>query len=110
MTELQKLTVAQLRRVISIKEKIESLSAQLNALSGGEAPASQKRPGRRKMSRAAKAAIAAAQRARWAKVKAAKAEVAPKKRRKMSTAAKAKIAAAAKTRWAKAKAQGKNKL
>jgi len=69
MTELQNLTVAQLRRVISIKEKIESLTDQLTAISG-ETSAPQKRPGRRKMSRAARAAIAAAQRARWAKAKA----------------------------------------
>jgi len=62
------------------------------------------------MSRVTRAAIAAAQKARWATVKAAKAEVAPKKRRKVSAAAKAKMAAAARARWAKVKAQGRKKL
>ena len=45
------------------------------------------------MSRAARAAIAAAQRARWAKVKAGKGAGAPKKRRKVSAAARARLAA-----------------
>jgi hypothetical protein len=109
MTELKSLTVAQLRKVISIKEKIERLTDHLTAVSG-ETSAPPKRSGRRKMSRAARAAIAAAQRARWGKVKGRKEEAAPKKRRKMSATSKAKIAAAAKARWAKAKAQGENSL
>jgi hypothetical protein len=58
--------------------------------------------------------FAAAQKARWAKVKAAKPAKAgvkaPAKRKAMSAAAKAKISAAAKKRWAKAKAAGKNTL
>jgi len=113
MTELQNLSVAELRRVISIKEEIESLTAQLNSIAGGgdaAAPAPVKRRGVYKRSKAARAAMAAAQKARWAKAKGAKAEAAPKKRRKMSAAAKAKMAAAAKARWAKAKAAGKNRL
>jgi hypothetical protein len=58
------------------------------------------------MSASARARIAAAQKARWAKVKASGG--AP--RRKMSAAARAKIAAAAKARWAKAKAAGRKSL
>jgi hypothetical protein len=109
MTELHNLTVAQLQNVIKIKAKIETLVARLGAISG-EAFSPLERPGRRKMSRAARAAIAAAQRARWAKIKGAKAAGTPKKRRRMSAAAKAKMAAAARKRWAKAKAKGKNRL
>jgi hypothetical protein len=60
------------------------------------------------MSRAGRAKIAAAQKARWAKVKAVK--PAKAKKRKMSAAAKAKISAAAKARWAKVKAAGKKSL
>jgi hypothetical protein len=64
------------------------------------------------MSAAAKARIAAAQRARWAKVKgraaAPKKEV--KKKRKVSAATKARLAAIAKARWAKVKAAGKSAL
>ena len=113
MKELQDLSVAELWRVISIKEEIESLTAQLNSIAGGgdaAAPAPVKRRGVYKRSKATRAAMAAAQKARWAKANGAKAEAAPKKRRKMSAASKAKMAAAAKARWAKAKAAGKNRL
>jgi hypothetical protein len=60
------------------------------------------------MSRSEAARIAVA--ARWAKVRAAKAEAAPKKRRKVSAVGRARMAAAARARWAKAKAAGKNTL
>jgi len=115
MTDLQNLTVAQLRQAITIKEEIEALQAELSTLVGGEAPAPEADQWRRGMSAAGRARIAAAQRARWAKINAGKATVAdgeapPKKRRKMSAAGRAKIAAAARARWAKVKAAGKNSL
>lgn len=118
MTELQNLTVAQLRQVISIKEQIESLNAELEAItSNGAAAASPPIQGRGvyKRSKAVRTAMAAAQKARWAKIKGGKTETAevgaaPKKRRKMSAAGRASMAAAAKKRWAKAKAAGKNRL
>jgi hypothetical protein len=64
------------------------------------------------MSRAGRAAIAAAARARWAKYrdKALKKPKPAKKRRKMSAAARAKMAAVARERWKKAKAAGKTTL
>jgi hypothetical protein len=62
------------------------------------------------MSAAGRAAIAAAQRARWAKVKGKVGNAPSSGRRKMSAAARAKIAAAAKRRWAKAKAAGRKSL
>jgi hypothetical protein len=110
MTSLQNLTVAQLRQAISIKERIDELEAELAVVSGGEVTATAKLGERRGMSAAGRARIAAAQKARWAKVKGAKVEAAPKKRRKMSAAGRARMAAAAKARWAKAKAAGKNRL
>jgi hypothetical protein len=59
------------------------------------------------MSAAGKARVAAAQKARWAKIKTAKPVVTAakpaKKKFTMSAAAKAKISAAAKARWAKIK-------
>ena len=58
------------------------------------------------MSAAGRAAVAAAQKARWAKVKAGKpAAKASAKKSKMSAAGRAKIAAAQKARWAKVKAE-----
>jgi hypothetical protein len=119
MTELKTLTVEQLRRAVSIKERIERLEAELRAImvDGPSGPvkseAASSTTGRR-MSAAGRARIAAAARARWAKVRGQKAphpeaDAAPK-RRKMSRAARAKMAAAARARWAKAKAAGRNAL
>jgi hypothetical protein len=108
MTPLENLTVKQLRKLVAIKEKIETLQGEIEAITGGEAAAPQKRRGRKKMSFSARARLGAA--ARWAKVRAVRAEAAPKKRRKMSAAGRARMAAAAKARWAKAKAEGKNRL
>jgi len=62
------------------------------------------------MSAAARAKIAAAQRARWARQKGTAVGTAKKGRRKMSPAARAKIAAAARARWAKAKAANRRTL
>jgi len=105
------LSGSQLRRAANIKDEIEALQSELARLLGGtnEAVAPRKR---RKMSAAGRARIAAAQKARWAKVARRKSATKPvkKARRKMSAAGRAKIAAAAKARWAKAKAQGKNSL
>jgi len=109
MTTLQNLTVEQLRQLIAIKEQIETLQGEIESIAGGGGTSAPDKPtGARKMSRSAAARIAVA--ARWAKVRAAKAEGAPKKRRKMSAATRAKMTAAAKARWAKAKAKGKNRL
>ena len=66
-------------------------------------------PGRRKMSAAARAAIAVAQRARWAKQK-REAEKPTRKKRRMSAAGRAALAAAAKARRPKPKAAGKERL
>jgi hypothetical protein len=105
------LSASQLRRAADIKDKIESLQKQLTRLLGGTDGAAAPRK-RRKMSAAGRRKIAAAQKARWAKVKGRKSAAKPvkKARRKMSAAGRAKIAAAAKARWAKAKAQGKRTL
>jgi len=105
------LSASQLRRAARIKHKIESLQKQLTRLLGGTGGAAAPRK-RRKMSAAGRRKIAAATRARWAKVKGRKSAAKPvrKARRKMSAAARAKISAAAKKRWAKAKAAGKKTL
>jgi hypothetical protein len=122
MTKLNDLTTAQLRNIITIKEQIETLQAQLEAIAadgdgGREIPAptseAELPKKKRRMSRAARAKIAAAARARWAKVKGAAvmATTKPaKKRRKVSAAVRAKLAAAARARWAKAKKAGKTAL
>ena len=63
---------------------------------------------RRKLSAAGRARIAAAQRARWAKLRGRKQNVvAMPKRRALSAAGRKKIAAAQRARWARVRAQGR---
>jgi hypothetical protein len=111
---LTSLSPKQLRRAATIKEQIQSLENEFGRILGATikpiaAVALKKK---RKMSAAGRAKIAAAARARWAKVKGQKTAAKPvkKARRKMSATSRAKIAAAARARWKKAKAQGKNSL
>ena len=104
---LKDYTSAQLRRIISIKEQIEQLYAKIAACNGetevGNGIV------KRGMSAAGRARIAAAQRARWAKMRGEKLATTTG-RKPMSAAWRAKIAAAARKRWRKAKAAGKNSL
>jgi hypothetical protein len=114
------LTPKALRRAADLKERIDALQDELNELLGNEvgypvAAIEGPKNGRRKkhkMSAAGRAAIAAAARARWAKIKGTASAAKPVKagRRKMSAAGRAAIAAAARARWAKAKAAGKTRL
>ena len=86
--------------------------------SSSAAPAKAGRGGKRTMSPAARARIAAAQKARWAKQKGGKTEspkaasngASVKPKRKMSAAGRKAIADAARKRWATAKAAGKSSL
>jgi len=106
-------TVTQLKRAATIREQIETLTKELKRVLGasmndGAAPT---RP--RTMSAAQKRKIAAAQRARWAKVRreqpaasGAKGGTTAKKRR-MSPATRAKVAARMKAYWAKKRSSKK---
>ena len=132
MSLISNLTVHQLRQAADLKEEIQGLENQLSHLLGSSAtpvtapqpvaePVAAKAPKKKGgMSAAGKARIAAAQKVRWAKIKAAKPAVKAvpaakpvavakpaKKKFTMSAAAKAKISAAAKARWAKIKAAKK---
>jgi len=88
---------------------VEQLDVALAALNGNSY---RKRTGtQRKMSAGARARIAAAQRARWAKVRGNGAQkenvVSAPKKKTMSAAARKKIAAAQKLRWTKVRAAQK---
>ena len=100
----------QLRRALQIKQQIETLESQLSSLLSG-APTIRRQGtrmgGRRTMSASARARIAAAQRARWAKAKgtsSSNGNAPGKRRKKMSAAGRAAIAAAQRARWARKKA------
>jgi hypothetical protein len=107
-------STSQLKRALEIKLKIESLEGELQALIGdhqGDYAGNGSGRRRRGMSAASRARIAAAQRARWAKLKGkGSAKSGKKTRRKMPAAAKAKLAAIARKRWRLAKAAGKTAL
>jgi hypothetical protein len=109
MTPLNSLSVAQLREAVAIKEQIEQLETQLASIFGETTMPEVAGKKRRRMSAAGKANMAAAARARWAKIKGTQATP-TKKRRKMSAEGRARISAAAKARWKKAKAAGKTTL
>jgi hypothetical protein len=116
------LSSKQLLKAADLKEKIAALELEFATILGGNGiPSSLKaaKTAKKGMSAAGRARIAAAQKARWAKVKAAKPAKAVQPaqvtkpgtiKRTMSAAAKAKISAAAKKRWKRAKATGKNTL
>ena len=74
-TQIASISVKQLRRAIRIKERIESLEAKLASVLGSSnsSPVGEAIKPKRKMSASARRKIAAAQKARWAKFKAAKA-------------------------------------
>jgi hypothetical protein len=110
------ISIESLTEAIQIKKQIAELETRLGKLLGGILPASvvsaiapaAKKGGRRKMSPAARARIAAAQRARWAKAKGttvseATASKPARKKRRLSAEGRARIVAALKKRWAAAK-------
>jgi hypothetical protein len=108
------LTTDQLHRIIVLKKRIEKLHNKIESIVEGVMPRSlvALKKKTRRMSRAGRAAIAAAVRKRWAKYrgKAAKKAKPARKKRKVSAAVKKKLAAIAKARWAKVKAAGKKAL
>jgi hypothetical protein len=103
-------TPQQLRKAADIQEKIQSLQEELGQLLGGEvstpAQTTEAPTAKRKMSAAGRAAIRAAQKARWAKMNgtAPAAKSAKKAKRKMSAQGLANIRAGVAKRMA---AQGK---
>jgi hypothetical protein len=132
------ITPQQLRKAANIQEKIQSLQKELGQLLGGrgETATTEAPKKKRKVSAAGLANIRAAQKTRWARIKAGKG---PKKgklsaqgianiragvrkrmagklkpvqkpKRKISPAARARLSALAKARWAKAKEAGKSRL
>ena len=117
---LHTLSLEQLKQVISIKEEIASLEQKLAKMAGGKAlpaksPEGPVKKARKGISSAGRARIAAAQKARWAKVKGTvpppvakpaivKASKPTKKaKRKLSPEGRAKIVTALKKRWAEKK-------
>ena len=107
-------SIDQLKRALAVSEQIEKLQGELAAILGGSQPSTPSQPaaskpakaGRRTMSVEAREKIAAAARARWAKVKgtapaaAAKPAAPAKKKGGLTPEGRAKLAASMKARWA----------
>jgi hypothetical protein len=104
------LTVNQLKRAAAIKEQIEDLNRELSRILGGSTGSGTASKKKRSISASGRRNIAAAQRARWAKVQAHRPNTssgrsaAPGKKRGMSRAAKAKLSARMKAYWKAKKA------
>jgi len=101
--------------VQQLKSERDRLDKAIHALEGVSTPGRAVTAGKlhsRRLSASARARIAAAQRARWAKHRestAKSAKVVPiRRKRTLSAAARAKIAAAQKKRWAKVRAGKKS--
>jgi hypothetical protein len=107
------LTVTQLKRAAAIKEQIEALTKELRAMLGAPATTRAAPKKNRTMSAAAKKQLAAARKARWAKLRRANPAaqwvkpVAKAKKKTVSPATKAKLSAKLKAYWAAKKKSGK---
>ena len=110
MSILSSLTPTQLRQAADLKEKIGTLQNELAVILGSAPDAAPEPKTTSKMSARTRAKMAAAQKARWAKVKVPKPAPAATQKRIVSAAVRAKMAAAAKARWATAKAAGMTTL
>jgi len=105
MSLYSELKIDVLYEAIKIREEIQRLEHKLDALFGNHPPSLSgvQKTARRTMSAAGRARVAAAARARWAKIKgiAAKPPVpAAKKKGGLTPESRAKLAAAMKARWA----------
>jgi hypothetical protein len=107
---LHDLSVSQLKRAAEIKGRIEALTKELNRISGASATSGATATKKQGMSASVRRKIAAAQKARWAKVQGAKtsarvaASGAKTKKKQVSRATRAKLRAKLKAFWAAKKA------
>ena len=103
---LLELSINQLKRAAAIKQQIEDLNIELHSILAGSPKSGVAPKKKRTMSASAKRNIAAAQKARWAKVKGSRTSAGQTKKKTMSAAAKAKLSAKLRAYWA-AKRAGK---
>lgn len=101
------LSTRNLEQALSIRRQIDALEKRLRGMVGaGAATTAARRGGRRQMSATARARIAAAARARWARIKGRAGAKAGKKRKGGITAAgRRKLSQLMKARWAARRAK-----
>jgi len=104
---LSDLSVSQLKRAASIKETIDKLNRELSSILGKSGDPNRAANSSRTMSLASRRKIAAAQKARWAKLRRAKSPAhaaKPTAKKTVSPATRKKLAAKLKAYWAAKKA------
>ncbi|PYJ78375.1 MAG: hypothetical protein DME77_00280 [Verrucomicrobia bacterium] len=94
------ISVAALEEAVSVRRQIDALERRLSSILRG-APASSSSPGgRRRMSAATRAKLAAAARARWAKLKAGRKTTPARKKGGITAAGRKRLSQLMKARWA----------
>ena len=113
LPRIMNLSLRSLEEAVAIRRQIEQLESRLAALFGSAPPSpSDTSTARRTMSAAARARIAAAQRARWVKQKgslaatAATSEQKPRRKGELTPAGRKKLSDLMKARWAARKKTG----
>src|SRR5438552_254387 len=97
-----------LQEAISIRRKIDALERRLSSILGTPAPSSSTRKGRRRLSVATRAKLAAAAKARWAKQKAGRKATTtlPKRKGGITRAGRKRLSQLMKARWAEMQEYG----
>ena len=101
VAELQRRKQSISAQIKSLETESRKLEMAISTLAGLSVKAVAKPVRKRRMSAAGRRAIAAAARARWAKIRAAKAGAPAKKKRRLSAKGRKAIIAAIKARWAR---------
>jgi len=97
-----------LQEAISVRQQIDTLEKRLSSILGGLPASSATRGGRRRMSAATRAKLAAAATARWARLKAGKKTMPARKKGGITPAGRKRLSQLMKARWAaRRKAAGK---
>jgi hypothetical protein len=89
-----------LQEAISIRRQIDTLEKRLSSILGDPTAGSPTAKGRRRMSAATRAKLAAAARARWAKQKAGKKATSTRKKGGITAAGRRRLSQLMKARWA----------
>jgi len=98
-----------LQEAISIRRQIDALENRLSSILGASSPGPSTREGRRRMSAATRAKLAAAAKARWARQKAGVKTTAPKRKGGITAAGRKRLSQLMKARWAARRKAGAKK-
>src|SRR5438876_10019818 len=97
------ISVEALQEAVSIRRQIDTLEKRLSSILGGLPVSSATRGGRRRMSAATRAKLAAAATARWARLKAGKKTMPARKKGGITPAGRKRHSQLMKARWARRK-------